>query len=421
MAATQPAFRHSREPHIHVAGLTCPVCEQPIPNEKSEEVRVRLEARDKQLSDTAVMRAAQQFATEKAQLEAAAKQILERVRKENAEALTKLANETTAKVAAARDEGSKAAQAAAQERIATLEKTGRERDADWRDKITKVEGEKQSALRRCETLKATHEDAVKERVQEAREVLEKDKTDALNAAQAAHTAETQKLTGKLEDLKRQLEKKTAEELGEGAEVKLFESLRTEFDGDRIQRVGKGNSGADILHTVIHNGRECGTIVYDSKNSTVWRGDYVAKLVQDQTAAKADHAVLCVRKFPADTKQLVIRDGVIVINPAHAITMVHIIRKHMVQVEALRLSKTERAKKMAALYDFITSERCGHLLARVDSHTESLLEMQAKEIKTHEDNWKKQGTHLRSIQKAKAQLETAIDGIISTDDGTDATP
>jgi hypothetical protein len=71
--------------------------------------------------------------------------------------------------------------------------------------------------------------------------------------------------------------------------------------------------------------------------------------------------------------------------------------------------------MAALYDFITSERCGHLLARIESHAEALLELQEKEMKAHQAHWKHEGTHLRSIQKVKAELETEIDCIIGTDD------
>jgi len=537
VSATQPAFSRSGE-HLPLGGETCPVCDQPIPNERADEVRARMELRDRQLAETAVARASRHFAAEKAQIEAAAKEALETLRKENAEALAKLAGETeaqiaaaraeasrtaeiaaqgritalestlreretdweerfaaaagdkqaaveryaalkadhddivnsrvqearealekdkadalnaakaahadetqrltgkledatrqlernavetAAQVAAARAEASRAAEAGAHGRVAALESTLREREADWQEKIAAAATDKQAAVERYAVLKAEHDDIVNSRVQEAREALEKDKADALNAAKAAYAAETQKLTGKLEDMTRQLDKKTAEELGEGAEVKLFDALRAEFDDDRIERVGKGNAGADIRHTVIHNGRECGTIIYDSKNSTAWRNDYVSKLVQDQTAAKADHAILCVLKFPAETKQLAIREGVIIVNPARAIALVHIVRKHMIQVHPLRLSKTERAKKMASLYDFITSERCRHLLGRIDSHADALLEMQEKEIKAHESNWKKQGTHLRSIQKVKAELEAEIDRIIDTDDGTGMAP
>jgi hypothetical protein len=47
-------------------------------------------------------------------------------------------------------------------------------------------------------------------------------------------AETDAITGKLEDLARQLERKTANELGEGAEIDLFESLKQEFGGDQCE-------------------------------------------------------------------------------------------------------------------------------------------------------------------------------------------
>jgi hypothetical protein len=418
MSSPQPALRHSREHFVHVIGGLCPICDQPIPNEKAEEARRRIEARDKALSETAKAEAARQFAAEKARIDAANRELIDRVRKESADAFAKVTSEMEVRVASARDEARKAAETASQVRIAGLEQAVRDREAGWQEKIAAAESEKQGAVTRYEALKADHENELGRRVLEVREALDRDKAEAVNAAKAAHAAETQKLTGKLEDLTRQLEKKTTEELGEGAEVKLFESLREEFPNDRIERVGKGNSGADILHTVIHNGRECGTIVYDSKNTTAWRNDYVTKLVQDQTAAKADHAILSVLKFPADAKQLEIREGVIIVNPARAIAVVQIVRRHMILVHSLRLSKTERTRKMAALYDLITSERFGHLLGRIESHSEALLEMQAKEIKAHEDHWKKEGTHVRSIQKVKAELETEIDRIIGADDCTD---
>ena len=160
------------------------------------------------------------------------------------------------------------------------------------------------------------------------------------------------------------------------------------------------------------------IIYDSKNSTVWRNDYVSKLVQDQTAAKAEYAILSTFKLPGDTRQVEVRGSVIIVNPARALALVQIIRKHIVQVHTLRLSRLERAKKMAALYDFITSERCGHLLAQVELHAESLLELQEKEIKAHQAHWKQEGTLARSIQKVKAELETEIDGILGIDGGVE---
>jgi hypothetical protein len=435
MASPQSALRRS-ELGIHAQSEICPLCDQTIPNEKVNEVHARMEAQERRLAEAANALATRQIASEKARIEAAANATLERLRNEHAEALRRATADIAAKLEAARSEARKAAEAALQERIAAAEKSRAEaetaaaqkvaaaqqavsaRDAAWQEKIAAAGTEKQQALAQLAALKANQDLLVTERVLEVREVLEKDKADALAVARAAHDAETRKLTAHLETLQRQLEKQRADELGEGAEVKLFDALKAEFPGDDIRRVQKGISGADILHTVIQNGRACGTIIYDSKNSTAWRDDYVSKLIRDQTAAKADHAILSTFKFPSGTSQVAVRGSVIIVNPARAIALARIVRRHLTLVHTLRLSKAERTKKMAALYDFITSERCALLLGRIDSETESLLELQAGEIKAHENHWKKEGLHLRSIQKVKAELETEIDSIIGADDPVD---
>jgi hypothetical protein len=396
-----------QEPQIHIASQSCPVCDQSIPNEKADEVQARLEARDRQLSEAGAAKAARRFAAERDELA-----------KGHAAALAKLTSETALRVAAARAEERSTVEAAAREQIAALERASAERDAIWQEKLAAIDRTRDEAVKQYETLKAETENVVNGRVQEMREALEKDHLDKINGKDAAHAAEKQKLTDKAADLMRQLEKKSADELGEGAEVKLYEALRQQFKDDRIQRIGKGSPGADILHTIIHNGRECGRIIYDSKNAQAWRNEYVTKLVQDQTTAKADHAVLCVLKFPAESRQLAMRESVIVVNPARAIVIVQLIRRHLIHVNSLRLRKNDRAKKMAALYDFITSDRCTHLLGRIDTVADSLLKMQLAEIKAHEANWEKQGRHFRTIQKVKGELETEIDRIIETGDGTD---
>ena len=103
-----------------------------------------------------------------------------------------------------------------------------------------------------------------ERLNEQREILEKAKSEEVNAVKAKAFEENQKQVDKLNDMQRALEKKTNEELGEGAEINLFDALKAQFPDDRITRIGKGVQGADVLHVVILNGKECGTIIYNSR-------------------------------------------------------------------------------------------------------------------------------------------------------------
>ena len=162
---------------------------------------------------------------------------------------------------------------------------------------------------------------------------------------------------------------------------------------------------------MRNGVTCGSILYESKNSTAWRDDYVTKLIQDQTAAHADHAILSTFKFPKDAAQVEIRDGVIIVNPARAVAIAQIIRKHLLHVHTLRLSKSERAEKMASLYDFMTCERYMVLTGRLDTESDALLGLQETDKKYHDNHWKKEALLIRSIQKVKAEIDTAVELII----------
>jgi hypothetical protein len=397
----------SLQAHVHAVSETCPTCDQPIPNEKAKEIRARAAAMERRLADVADARAAQQIATEKAQIEAAAMARVEQAEREKNEAVNKVTAEAAVEVEAAKLEGRKLAEAGFEARIAAAEQA--KTDAEK----AKAEAEAASAQANAKVrqVEAERDAVVEARVRETREACDKDKADALAARDSANDAKMQKVLAEVDSLKRQLEQRRADELGEGAHIQLLDALKAEFPGDDIHRIRPGVSGADILHTVMRNGIASGSILWESKNSTAWRDDYVTKLIRDQTAARADHAVLSTFKFPAGTAQVAHRDGVVIVNPARAVAMAHMIRKHLLVVHTLRLSKAERLEKMAALYDFMTSERCALLLNRIDSDADALLELQVADKKFHDKHWKDQALRYKSIQKAKADLDIEVGAII----------
>lgn len=126
---------------------------------------------------------------------------------------------------------------------------------------------------------------------------EKDRDTAVLKVQAEFNRERESFQGKIKEMERQLLKKTSQDLGEGAEIDLYETLREAFPDDRITRVQKGQPGADIHHEVMYKGQSCGKIVIDSKNRHGWQNGFVTKLRQDQTEAGAEHAILSTQRVP----------------------------------------------------------------------------------------------------------------------------
>jgi hypothetical protein len=100
-----------------------------------------------------------------------------------------------------------------------------------------------------------------------------------------------------------------------------------------------------------------------KKRQSWKTEYATKLCEDKIAEGADHAILSLMKFPADCRQLEIRDGAILANPARVLVLAEILRDHVVRSYGLRQSNEEREKKTHELYAYITSERSRMAAAR----------------------------------------------------------
>lgn len=406
----RPSLKPVSSTHVHVAGEVCPWCEQPIPEDQSEKIRAHIKKREERQKAEQETRLRQEFERKEAdaqkRFEAEKATTAEKARKEVAQESAK-AIEQLKKEAAERETTIRAEAAqSVREKMEKQLEAAKEATVKAKSAATEAEAELKDA-------KENQEAQITKRVAEVREALENDKSVAVNAVRSEMFNEKLKWQEKVTNLQRQLEKKTSDELGEGAEIVLLDQLKGAFKDDLIQHVGKGKAGADIIHDIIVNGKECGRIIHDSKNRSSWRNDYVSKLRDDQIAAKAEHAILSSNKFPAGAKQLHEQDGIIIASPARVLTLVQLLRRSVIQMHTLSLSNQQRDEKTADLYDFIRSDACRQLFERIDEHTDDLLELQAKEIRQHEATWQQQGKLVRAIQKSSGNLTSAIDRIIGT--------
>jgi hypothetical protein len=373
MGLFQPSNRQSfQPPHAHAAGERCPMCEQPI----GQDIARRIEKRQQEQYEAALAKA-------KTEAEAATQQ----------------------KIAAARAEIERAAQAAS---LAKL--------ADIQARLAQEQQARTAAAEQIAALKAEQQAAIDKRVAEIQEGIQRQKEDLQrekDAAILAEKAKVLKLTTDLQDMQRKLEGKTANELGEGSEIDLFEELRNAFEGDRIQRVPKGVNGADVIHEVIHNGKVCGKIIYDAKNRDAWQNGFATKLKADKLAQGADFAILSSNKFPKDKAHVHNQDGVIVANPARVIALVEILRDQLVRMLELRVSNEARGSKMEDLYAFVTSEHCRQLIEQVEAQAGKMIELDSKEQEAHRRLWDARRKLINSVQKARSDLSFEIDRIIGT--------
>ena len=251
----------------------------------------------------------------------------------------------------------------------------------------------------------------KKELSEQRLVLQKDKDQALLKERAGFARERESYQKKFNEMQRQLDRKTANKIGDGAEIDLLELLRETFLDDRITRIKKGEPGADILHEVLYRGETCGRIITDSKSRQSWQTAYIKKLRQDQLEAEAEYAILSTTIFPSGKKELCIEDGVIVASPARVPHIVQLLRKSMIEMHVRGLSMKEREDKKSGLYSFINSSKYAQHFQEVQKLTRDVLDLDVDEQRQHNNMWKKRGSLMKKMEHVLREIDTEISRIL----------
>jgi hypothetical protein len=205
----------------------------------------------------------------------------------------------------------------------------------------------------------------------------------------------------VEELQRKLRQGSQQTQGEAQEALLSDLLAGAFELDGIEDVPKGIAGADVLHVVCApDGRECGTIVWESKRTKTWSDDWLAKVRDDQRAAGAALAVIVTQTLPAGVRFFTEREGVWICSWSCATALAGALRALLVEVTVARRVADGRGEKMQVLFDYLTGSEFRN---RVSGLVEPLAEMR-------EDLEQEKRAVLKLWKRRERQLERARDNL-----------
>lgn len=206
------------------------------------------------------------------------------------------------------------------------------------------------------------------------------------------------MRGQIEDLKRKAEQGSQQTQGEVLELELEEILTNRFPIDTITPVPKGITGADVIQTVHDKGGlECGKIIWESKRTKAWGGDWTSKLKDDQREAKADKAVLVTTVLPKEIKNFGMLDGVWVSDYSSFEGLATALRTSLLQLAAVKRSSVGKNEKIEALYAYINGpEFINKIEAIVDTFKEMKQDLEQEK---------------RVFTRVWAQKEKKIDRVI----------
>jgi hypothetical protein len=199
--------------------------------------------------------------------------------------------------------------------------------------------------------------------------------------------------------------------GEAAELLLEEVLRARFPSDRLEPVGKGQNGADLLQHVIGlNGEVCGALLWESKHTQRWSEGWLAKLRNDQRACGAEIAILVSTALPPGLAQFDLVDRVWVVQRNCVLPLAVALREALVAVARLRRANEHRGDKAQALYAYVSGPRFRQRLAGL---VERFVELQAdlqRERRAIMKGWARRETLLQGAVDDLSQLFGDVEGL-----------
>lgn len=215
----------------------------------------------------------------------------------------------------------------------------------------------------------------------------------------------------IEEMKMKIQQGSQQTQGEVLELELEELLRKEFPLDTISEVKKGQRGADIMQEVVdRNGKNCGTILWESKNGK-WTATWIDKLKDDQRSANAHIAVLVVTEPPEGLESFMYKDGIWVVTRTMATALALALRYNLVKLNFEKLAHTGKNEKMEVLYSYITSVDFRHRIEAIIDTFASMQEEIEREKRWFTTKWARQEKQLRRIVDNTHGLYGDLQGVV----------
>ncbi len=214
------------------------------------------------------------------------------------------------------------------------------------------------------------------------------------------------------ELKRKAEVGSQEAQGEALEQELQEYLERTFPYDKFEEVKKGTRGADILQ-IVHNqtGKECGKILWESKNTKEFQKSWIEKLKKDQQRDNADIAVIMSVALPAGIDSFDMYDGVWVTDYKSAIGLARALRQGLIEVARQKLITTGQDSIKDVLYQYITGQEFIMRIRAVVEAFQRMNEELGKEKRAMTRIWNSREKQIATVIENVAGIHGSIEGLV----------
>ena len=377
------------------AQVTCPNCRNDFPLDQIMSAQLAVEIRAEYETEF----------SEKARILKAEQEATAALRKKLETSQQQLDKQVQDKVEAERKKIEADAKVVAQQVVAVELKDRAEQISETTQKLKSLQANEVQLRKENRKLEEQAEQQDLEVARQVDEERKKIRTAALTQAQeqnqlklAEKDLAIDSMRKKIDELVLKAEQGSQQIQGEVQELALESMLPAEFPGDVIKPVAKGVKGADVLqHVYDKSGRDCGTILWESKRTKTWSDKWLSKVIDDQQEAKASCVCIVTAAMPDSVQYFEEINGVWVASWSCAKSMAIALRRILIESARARRATEGQHGKMELVYNYIHSPEFSN---RVRGVVKPYIEMQA-------DLEKEKRAITRQWSKRQKQLDQAI--------------
>lgn len=297
--------------------------------------------------------------------------------------------------------------------LTELQEVLTDRDAKLAE-AQKAQAELIRKQRELDDAKREMELTIEKKVQESlSSVRDKAKLEAEEGLKLKVAEKEEQIAGmqrQIEELRRKAAQGSQQLQGEVLELELESLIRTTFPMDSVEPVPKGEHGGDVIHRVMGPVGLCGTILWESKRTKNWSDGWLAKLREDQRAAKAEIALIVSQTLPKEVESFNLIDGVWVTGHRCAIPVAIALRHSLIELAAARQAGEGQHSKMELVYQYLTGPRFRHRIEAIVEKFADMHEDLDKERKTMTKLWARRSEQIRCVVESTAGMYGDLQGI-----------
>jgi hypothetical protein len=262
-----------------------------------------------------------------------------------------------------------------------------------------------------EQLKFKLEKEMLEKTKSIEEKAKKQKDEEFELVKKEYEKKLDNQMNLVKEMQRKAEQGSMQLQGEIQELEIESILARTFPYDEIEEVKKGIRGADAIQTVKNEfGQKCGQIIFESKRTQNWGGDWIEKLKTDQRETGAEIAVLVTQTMPKDMDRFGELDGVWVCGYNEVKGLVFVLRQILIRTQQAKSTNENKTDKMSLLYSFLTSSQFKQQMEAIVEGFSNLKSELDREKRAMQRIWKEREVQIEKVIGNTIDMYGSIKGI-----------